>query len=416
MPLAEPTHFREGAAALRIGYLVNTYPRPSHSFIRREIAALGALGFHIHRFAMRGDKGALTDPADLAEYARTERVLEAGGRQLLGDLFRQGRAQPRQLASALRLAWRRARAGESSLARQIVYLAEGARIAARARALGLTHIHAHFGTNPARVAAYARLLGGPRFSFTVHGPEEFDNVQALDLGGKLALAEFCVAVSSYGRSQLCRWAAPGDWDKVHVVHCGLDLTRWTDPAPLPQGPFHMVAIGRFAEQKGFGLLIRAFASAWRQNPALRLSLVGDGELRPQIEALIAAEGMGAAVRLLGWQDEAGVRAALDAAHVLVTPSFAEGLPVVIMEAMACARPIIATYIAGIPELVRPGHEGWLVPAGDPEALARVMLDAAEADPQALHSMGMAARARVIRRHDIQESAQRLAELISRATD
>ena len=400
---------------MRIGYLINTYPRPSHSFIRREIAALEREGFKIHRFAMRGDPDALTDPADLSEHARTERVLEAGAKRLLADLARQAITRPAQFAAALGLARRRAHAGESGLARQMIYLAEGARVAARARVLGLAHIHAHFGTNSARVAAYSRLLGGPRFSFTVHGPEEFDNIRALDLGGKLALAEFCVTVSSYGRSQMCRWAAAGDWEKVRVVHCGLDLGRWAEPSPLPPAPFHMVAVGRFTEQKGFGLLIRAFALAWRRNPELRLSLVGDGELRPQIEALIGAQGMGAAVRLLGWQDEAGVRAALDAAHALVTPSFAEGLPVVIMEAMACARPVIATYIAGIPELVRPGQEGWLVPAGDAEALAETMLQAAEAAPETLAAMGAMARARVIARHDIGKSARRLAALFSRAT-
>lgn len=370
----------------------------------------------IHRFAMRGNVSDLSDPADLAEHARTEHVLDAGGRRLLAGLMRQTAATPRQFAAALRLARHRATAGESSLSRQIIYMAEGARIAARAHALSLTHIHAHFGTNSARVASYARLLGGPRFSFTVHGPEEFDNTAALDLGGKLALAEFCATVSSYGRSQMSRWAAPGDWDKVQVVHCGLDLGRWDTPAPLPDGPFHMVAVGRFAEQKGFGLLIRAFAQAWQRNPELRLSLVGDGELRPQIEAMIAAAGMGGAVRLLGWQDESGVRAAMTAAHALVTPSFAEGLPVVIMEAMACARPIIATYIAGIPELVRPGHEGWLVPAGDAGALAETMLVAAASDRETLCRLGASARARVIQRHDIRDSARQLAALFSRSTD
>ncbi|MCV2446835.1 glycosyltransferase [Paracoccus sp. DMF] len=397
---------------MRIGYLVNTYPRPSHSFIRREIAALEARGFDIHRMAMRGDAQALSDPADLTEHQRTERVLDAGGKRLLLGLARQA---PGQLRTALRLARQRAKAGESSLARQMIYMAEGAYVAARARALDLRHIHAHFGTNSARVAAYARIFGGPPFSFTVHGPEEFDNVLPLDLGGKLALADFCVTVSSYGRSQMYRWAAPGDWPKLRVVHCGLDLARWADPAPLPPGPFHMVAVGRFAEQKGFGLLIRAFALAWRQDPALRLSLVGDGELRGQIESLIAAEGMGQAVTLLGWQDEAGVRAAMNAAHALVTPSFAEGLPVVIMEAMACARPVIATYIAGIPELVRPGQEGWLVPAGDAEALAATMLEAAATPAERLVAMGAAARARVCARHDIAESARLLAECFSRST-
>ncbi|KGJ03788.1 Glycosyltransferase involved in cell wall bisynthesis [Paracoccus halophilus] len=400
---------------MRIGYLINTYPRPSHSFIRREIKAVEARNLAIHRFAMRGNAADLSDPADLAEHGRTERVLEAGGRRLLAGLLARAGTTPGQFAAALTLARRRAAAGESSLARQIIYLAEGARIAARSKQLRLDHIHAHFGTNSTRVAAYSRLLGGPRFSFTVHGPEEFDNPQALDLGGKLALAEFCATVSSYGRSQMYRWAATADWDKVKVVHCGLDLDRWTDPTPLPDGPFHMVAVGRFAEQKGFGLLIRGFAQAWRSNPALRLSLVGDGELRPEIEALVAANGMAGAVRLLGWQDETGVRAAMNAAHALVTPSFAEGLPVVIMEAMACARPVIATYIAGIPELVRPGQEGWLIPAGDPDALARTMLEAAETGRDQLERMGASARTRVTARHDINASAARLAELFSRST-
>ncbi|MTH34212.1 glycosyltransferase [Paracoccus limosus] len=390
---------------MRIGYLVNTYPRPSHSFIRREIAALEQRGYQIHRFAMRGDAAALTDPADQREHAQTERILEAGGARLLADLPRKG------LGAAMATARRRARAGESSLALQMIYLAEGARIAARSQALGLSHIHAHFGTNSTRVAAYSRLLGGPRFSFTVHGPEEFDKPQPLDLAGKLALSEFCVTVSSFGRSQMYRWAETADLAKVKVVHCGLDLSRWTDPQPLPAGPPHLVAVGRFAEQKGFGLLIRAFAQAWRQNPALRLSLVGDGELRPAIEAVIAAEGMAEAVKLLGWQDESGVRAAMDAAHVLVTPSFAEGLPVVIMEAMARARPVIATYIAGIPELLRQDQEGWLVPAGDADALTGAMLAAAATPAERLQAMGTAARARVLRRHDIAESARLLDELI-----
>ncbi|WP_142663126.1 glycosyltransferase family 4 protein [Paracoccus laeviglucosivorans] len=398
---------------MRIGYLVNTYPRPSHSFIRREISAIEDLGFQVHRFAMRGDAAALTDPADQQEHARTERVLEAGAAKLLNGLVKQA-SSPARIKAALAVAQARAKAGESNLALQIIYLAEGARIARRAQELGLAHIHAHFGTNSTRVAAYARMLGGPPFSFTVHGPEEFDRPAALDLGGKLARAEFCVTVSSYGRSQMYRWAESADLPKVQVVHCGLDLTRWSDPAPLPAGPLHLVAVGRFAEQKGFGLLIRAFALAWRQNPALRLSLVGDGELRTMIEGIIAAEGMTDAVSLLGWQDEAGVRAAMDAAHALVTPSFAEGLPVVIMEAMARARPVIATYIAGIPELVRPGQEGWLVPAGDADALAGAMLQAAQTDPSTLETMGRAALARVTERHDIRVSASQLAALFSRA--
>lgn len=396
---------------MRIGYLINTYPRPSHSFIRREIAALERIGYEIHRFAMRGDAAALTDPADLREHSLTERVLEAGGLRLFATLLRRGVSTPRALLEALGVARARAKAGESSFSRQLIYLAEGAYVATRAQELGLQHIHAHFGTNSTRVAFYAHLLGGPGFSFTVHGPEEFDQPQSLDLAGKMARSRFCVAISSYGRSQLFRWAQPDNWPKVNVVHCGIDMHNWSAISALPQsGPFHLVAVGRFAEQKGFGLLIHGFAQAWRKNPALRLSLVGDGELRQQIETLIKSEGMGDAVALLGWQDEAGVRAAMEAAHALIVPSFAEGLPVVIMEAMACARPTLATYIAGIPELVRPGLEGWLMPAGSPDELGQTILDAASQSPEQLTKMGLSARARVSARHDIDESARRLAAL------
>ena len=145
---------------MRIGYLINTYPRPSHSFIRREIAALERNGVFVHRFAMRGQAEALTDPADLAEHAATERILEAGAPQLLGSALKQAAANPKAFISALRQARTRASAGESSLLRQLIYLAEGARVATRARALRLDHIHAHFGTNSTRVAAYAQLFGG----------------------------------------------------------------------------------------------------------------------------------------------------------------------------------------------------------------------------------------------------------------
>lgn len=399
---------------LRIGYLVNTYPRPSHSFIRREIAALERQGVFVHRFAMRSDNENLKDPADLAESQLTEHILDQGGKRILGRLMRLMLTKPSQVLPALRLARSRARAGESSFGRQIIYLAEGAAVAERAQALGLTHIHAHFGTNSARVAAYAQALGGPTFSFTAHGPEEFDKCEPLDLGGKIAVSKFCVAVSNFGRSQLFRWAKPEDWKKVKVIHCGIEPESWPEPRPMPaSGTLRMVAIGRFAEQKGFGLLIAAFAKAYRENPNIHLSLVGDGPLRAEIEQVIRSEGIGDAVTLLGWQAEAGVRQALDDSHLLIVPSFAEGLPVVIMEAMASGRAILATYIAGIPELVRPGQEGWLVPAGSTEALAEGILTAANASPEQLQTMGASARQRVMERHDVNRSAEMLAAHFAR---
>lgn len=399
---------------MRIAYLVNTYPRASHTFIRREIAAMERLGFAVHRFAMRSDRASLVDPADLAEDDRTEHVLKAGRAVLGGAALRGLSLHALRLAAECAARGRGGGDGTGGLARHLVYLAEAAYVARRCRDLGVVHLHAHFGTNSATVAMLAQAMGGPRWSLTVHGPEEFDAVRALALDVKLREAAFAVAVSSFGRSQLCRWLPLADWDKVKVVHCGIEPSRFPQPAVLPSGGPHLVAVGRQAEQKGFPVLLDAVAIASRTLPDLRLVLVGDGPLKGALAAQAAALGVADRVTFAGWQDEAGVRAALGAAQALALPSFAEGLPVVAMEAMAAGRPVIATAIAGIPELVRPGESGWLVPAGDAEAFARAIAQLAATPAERLGQMGTAARELVLARHDVDAEAARLAGFIRAA--
>lgn len=404
---------------MHLAYLVNTYPRASHTFIRREIAALEALGHTVHRFAMRSDRAALKDAADLAEDARTEHVLKdraALARSALTMPLRPGFAAALRLAMSCGARGAGGGDGTGGRLRHLIYLAEGAHIAARCRALGITHLHAHFGTNSATVAMLAHALGGPGFSFTVHGPEEFDAPRALSLGQKSARARFTVAISSFGRSQLCRWTDPALWPCLRVVHCGIDPAAFGAPAPLPPGGPHLVAVGRLSEQKGFGLVMDALALAAPSHPGLTLTLVGDGPLRATLQSRVAALGLSQVVTFAGWQDEAGVRAALCAANALILPSFAEGLPVVIMEAMAAGRPVIATAIAGIPELVVPGQTGWLVPAGDAAALAGAIGALAATSPADLAAMGTAARARVLARHDVNDQAGRLAAMFAEFAD
>lgn len=390
-----------------IGYVINTYPRPSHSFIRREILALESAGWTVHRLAMRGNAADLVDPADQAEHARTERILEAGPIRLGQDLMRAALRAPGATPPALQAARRGG-------VRHLAYLAEAARVANRVRALGIGHLHAHFGTNSTDVARYAARLAGIGYSFTAHGPEEFDAPRALRLGEKLAEARFAVAISHYGRSQLCRWVDHRHWDRIHVVHCGIEPARFPDPPPLPDAvPLRLVAIGRFSEQKGFLALLPALAAA-RRHADIRLTLVGDGELRPEIEALIATHALQDAVTLAGWLDEAGVRGQLAASHALVLPSFAEGLPMVIMEAMAQGRPALATAIAGVPELVRPGETGWLVPAGDEAGLCDAMVALAATPVEVMARMGLNGRARVLARHDAATEAGKLGALFAAA--
>lgn len=362
---------------------------------------------------MRSDRGALVDPGDIAEDLRTEHLLEAGKGRLIGFALGWMLRQPAPALRALRLALAcgaRGAAGGPGTGgrlRHMIYLIEAAYLARRCHDLGIGHVHAHFGTNSTTVAMLAQALGGPRYSFTVHGPEEFDAPLALSLDLKIERAAFVVAISSFGRSQLCRWAAPAVWEKLQVVQCGIEPERFPLPAALPAGGPHLVAIGRFSAQKGFALLIEAMALAAPALPGLHLTLVGDGELRDQITVLIAKHGLTARITLAGWQSEAGVRRMLDAAQALILPSFAEGLPVVLMEAMANGRPVIATAIAGVPELVTP-ETGWTVPAGDAAALADAIRALATTPPERLAAMGAAARARVFERHDVDTEAAKLA--------
>lgn len=393
---------------MKIAYILNTYPQPSQSFIRREIRALEAQGYEVQRIAMRAADVALVDAQDRAEAEKTEYVLAEGGRSLASALWRRLRADAGGFWEALRAAMSMGTVSEAGRLRHLIYLAEAAYCVERCHAGNVIHAHAHFGTNAAAVAMLAHMLGGPKFSFTVHGPEEFDAPRALSLGDKIQASAFTVAISHFGRSQLCRWAAPADWDKIAVVHCGIEPAKFTDPAPLPKGQRRLVAIGRLVEQKGQLALINALAKTQED---LHLTLIGDGEMRREIETLIARHNLANRVTLTGWVDEARIKAELAQAHALVMPSFAEGLPMVIMEAMAAARPVIATYIAGTPELVQDDKTGWLVPAGDVEALAQAMDRLARTPLPTLTKMGEAGRARVLERHDVAKEAEKLARLM-----
>ncbi|MFT6674484.1 MAG: glycosyltransferase involved in cell wall biosynthesis [Sulfitobacter sp.] len=391
---------------MKIAYILNTYPQPSHSFIRREINALEAQGHDIFRFAMRPTTETLVDPADKAEAAKTEFVLAQGAAQLIRAVWDVLRVDPTAFKTAFKAAWDLGGVSENGRMRHLIYLGEACYVLQRCQAEGVTHMHAHFGTNAAAVAMLVHLLGGPEYSFTVHGPEEFDAPRALSLTQKMTHAAFTVAISQFGRSQLCRWADADDWDRIKVVHCGIEPEHFADPAPLPKGPRRIVAIGRFVEQKGQLSLIDALAQV--TSPDLHLTLLGDGDMRELIEARIKKHGLQDRVSLPGWVDEARVRSELAKAHAIIMPSFAEGLPMVIMEAMASARPVIATYIGGTPELVVNGETGWLVPAGDPTALAAAMDTLAKAALPRLAKMGQAGRLRVLERHDIDTEAAKLA--------
>jgi colanic acid/amylovoran biosynthesis glycosyltransferase len=296
----------------------------------------------------------------------------------------------------------------------LAYLAEACRIEPWVRAAGIEHIHAHFGTNSAEVAMLVRALGGPSWSFTVHGPTEFDKAQFIGLPEKIRHCAFIVAISSYGRAQLYRFVEHQQWAKVQVVHCGLEPLNFAGPAtPVPSAR-RLVCVGRLCEQKGQLLLVEAARGLAQRGVKFELVLVGDGEMRPDIEAYIALHHLNSIVRVTGRISSEQVRVEMLSARALVLPSFAEGLPMVIMEAMAMGRPVISTFVAAIPELVQPGEHGWLVPAGDVKSLMDAMQACLNAPVDTLTRMGEAAYQRVLARHNVETQAVKLINLFAGA--
>ncbi|WP_448603391.1 glycosyltransferase [Thermoleptolyngbya sp.] len=395
---------------MTIAYLVNQYPKVSHSFIRREILALEAGGTPVARFSVRSCSGELVDPGDRAELHKTQVLLARGVSGLLTGLIQTALAHPGQFLKALAFTLNVSRRGQRGLAHHLAYLAEACILRREFALQGITHVHAHFGTNSTTVAMLCHALGGPTYSFTVHGPEEFDRPEALLLPEKIRRAAAVVAISAFGKSQLMRWCEAADWRKIQVVHCGVDEEFLTQAAtPVPETP-QLVCVGRLSEQKGHLLLLEAIAPLAAAGIPFKLVLVGDGELRPQVEAAIAQHSLQSHVEITGWANSAEVRQHILSARALVLPSFAEGLPVVLMEALALARPVVSTYVAGIPELVEPGRSGWLVPPGAVEELTAALREVLQADPKTLSAMGEQGRSRVIQQHNAATEARKLAAL------
>lgn len=402
------------AITMQIAYLTPIYPLPSQTFIRREIAALETSGFTVHRFTLRRFGGELAEPADEIEQGRTCSILEAGPLGLFKAVISEAVSRPRRWIAAVVAAIRMGLRSERGLVRHLIYLSEACWLRRRLDLCGAQHVHAHFGSNSADIALLSRLLGGPPYSITIHGPEEFDAPRSLSLRDKVRQATFVVAVSEFSRSQLYRWCALEDWPKVHVVHCGVDAMFLKSTIPPPSARPRLVNVGRLSEQKGQLLLLKAAAQLRDRGLEFELAIVGDGPFRAQLEQLVDRLDLKGHVQILGLLSNQGVRQELEAARALVLPSFAEGLPVVIMEAFALGRPVISTYIAGIPELVDPGVTGWLVPAGALEPLVAAMKAALTAQPADLERLGQTGAARVAKQHNAHTEAGKLAALFSAA--
>jgi glycosyltransferase involved in cell wall biosynthesis len=394
----------------RIAYLTGEYPRATDTFIQREVAALRALGFEVVTTSVRRTAPEhIVGPEQAAEQAGTFHILEAARRPLrtLAALAH-GLRRPRRFLGALGLAARTAPPGLRGGLYQAFYFIEALVLAHEMARREVTHLHNHIAKASCTVAMLAARLSDIPFSFTLHGPDIFFEPLTWRLDAKIAEARFVACISDFCRAQAMIFAAPEAWPKLRIVHCGVQPDRYAG-APPPRGA-RLLFVGRLAAVKGVAVLFDALARVVATRPETRLTLIGDGPERAALEAEAARLGLSDHVSFLGYRSQDAVAEALAAHDVFVLPSFAEGVPVVLMEAMAAGRPVLTTRIAGVPELVEDGVSGRLVPPGNATALAAALEDLL-ADPDGLAAMGEVGRARVRAAFDVAQEAARLAALI-----
>ncbi len=400
---------------MNICYFVNQYPKVSHTFIRREILALETLGASVTRVAARNNPDELIDPTDLKELEKTQCIASENKSRLITSGLAMLLLSPLKFFKGFSHAMSLGFYDNCRFIPNLIYLLEACTLLNICKKEAVQHVHAHFGTNSTSVVMLCRILGGPKYSFTVHGPEEFDKSIQISLSNKILHADFVVAITSYCRSQLFRWSSFQNWDKIKEVHCTIDDELTESPRTTIRTSNSFVTIGRLCEQKGQMLLLQAAKQLKQNGTTIKLNIIGDGELRPKIEEFIAEADLSEDVNLLGWQSTQQIIETLDQSSALLLPSFAEGLPVVIMESYARSKPVLSTYIAGIPELVDE-KSGWLVPAGNVEQLANAIKTITQTSTYRLDALGNEGFKKVMAEHSSLTEAKKLLGHISKNTE
>ena len=401
--------------ALRIAYLTGHYPAVSHTFVAREIAALRERGVEVVPFSLhRPDPAELLSDADRREATITRNVQPPDWREVIfahaAGVVRHPVSYVRTLITAQRLS----PPGVRMRIWHLFYFAEAILIWRWLRHAGARHLHVHFANAASMVAllyaTFARAEGAS-YSFTMHGPTEFDEVKCFRLREKVAQASFVACISDYARAQLMRLTDPSDWDRLAIVRCGVDTSRWT-PGPTARdgAGLNLLSVARLAPDKGLRLLLEAVARAVEEGLDITLEIVGDGPDRDALEARSRNFKLEERVRFAGAIGRDHIQEHYRAADAFCLSSFAEGLPVVLIEAMAVERPVIAPRVMGIPELVEHGVSGLLVAPGNVGAFVEAFRQLASAGSTERARLGAAGRERVRDRYELADSAQRLKTL------
>jgi glycosyltransferase involved in cell wall biosynthesis len=394
----------------RLVYLCSEYPRATDTFIQREVDSLRKAGFYVETISARRpvqlEQG--TEEQD-KERQRTHYLLPCSPWRLFSDHLRLLFRSPGRYFQGVWLALTVRSPGLRSLLYQIFYFAEAGMVASRMKQRGLTHIHNHAPDASGYVAMIACNMGDLTYSLTLHGPDIFFEPGRWRIKEKIERSRFAICVSHYARSQAMLWSNRGCWDRLHVVHCGIDPDRAETHRHKGRGR-HILFVGRLNPVKGLIVLLEAFAVLARRYPNLHLSFVGDGPQRPALESIVSEKGLCECVTFHGYRSQAELREHYAGADVFVMTSFAEGLPVVLMEAMAFGVPVVAPCITGIPELVMDGVSGFLTTPGDVEDLIErieTLLD----NPELRNRFAMEGRRKVEQEFNLLLETSRLTDIM-----
>ncbi|SFL28546.1 glycosyltransferase family 4 protein [Shimia haliotis] len=393
-----------------IAYLTGEYPRATDTFIQREVAALRDQGLTVDTCSIRrtGSEHHVGEE-QRQEAANTFHVLAAAKSPitLITAHFAALARRPGAYFRALFLALKTAPPGLRGFLFQLFYFAEAAVLAQHLRRKNVRHLHNHIAKSSCTVAMLMSEMSGIPYSFTLHGPDIFFAPDHWRLDEKIARAKSVACISHFCRSQAMALSDPKHWHKLHIIHCGVDPDLYADTKP-PSG-HRLLFVGRLAPVKGLPILLRALVPLIEDFKDLKLTVIGDGEGRKALEHQAQTAGLAEHVEFVGYKNQTEVAEALAETDLFVLPSFAEGVPVVLMEAMAAARPVVTTQIAGVPELVENGQAGLLVPPGDTDALSRAIATILS-DPSRAADMGAKGRQRVQAAFTVTTEAARLAQL------
>jgi colanic acid/amylovoran biosynthesis glycosyltransferase len=402
----EVSRARSSNAPVRLAYLLSRYPAVSHTFLLNEITTLRKLKFDIATASINpGDPLAARSEIERGEAQTTFYVKSAGLRRALWALAGEAIRHPWQLLRGLRFT---IRLGGSWI--RFFYFVEAVLIGQWMRARGISHLHAHFGGAVSTVAMIAAHTFPVTMSLTIHGPDEFYDVRKFYLARKIETASFVLCIGTFARSQMMMLAPASQWSKLLVSPLGVDPKKFVPRRRGKTTGFVEIAcVGRLVGAKGQHVLLAAFRQLSRQRPNVRLRLVGDGPDRMSLEKFSAETGLESMVDFVGAVEPDRVRFILENADIFALPSFAEGIPVALMEAMAMEIPCVSTAITGIPELIRSEVDGILVPPGDQEQLAAA-LERLIDDPDLREQLGRAGRRRVQNNFDLHRNVANLAEV------